>query len=604
MKRLKFIVILISLISILAMPFNVMAATETLTVDAEGTYTSGTYVGGAGTFVNLQSNDDDTSYLNVVGTITVPLRHTYSFTNSAVTSIESLTLYYRVRYMSAGDSHIKTYATVGGVDYLNTLEAITDTAYVLYAVTWPLNPATGEVWTLATINASTFGLEFLGTYRWTYAYMSVNYTPSSYPTVVSQNPTLIGLTSATFNAEVTDYGASNIDERGFVWDIASHNNPGDVNHAATAYANNWAQAGDWTIGTFSYAAAVLVADTTYYYRAFVHNASGFVYGNEITFRTIGTPVVTLLAASNVARVTAQLNASLLYDGNQPCDVQFGYDTVTHAGNFAAYAVHTPLIINTYTSEDNNTPYVEITGLIVGTPYFFNVAVTNDFITVYGVELTFTTSAIALLPPDNLYAKPEMSALNLSWTKDTNATGTLIRYSLATYPAAVTDGATAYEGVGTSYRLTGVPSGRTVYLTAWSYSNGTFSVTNTQILTTTLAANVNDSIGSLPTPAEIAKWMVDPTNANLQKLPGHQLVTNWAVSYQMPEVTAWFIVGILFSVAIAGFAWGIDSNHSPMAAMTGLCIGLGGGIAAGIYSGWMLAIVVIIALASLVIAWRA
>lgn len=606
MKIFRLLIIVTALISTLLMPFNVMATVEVLTVNGEGTHTSGTYVGGAGTFVNLQSNDDDTSYLNVVGTLTAPLTHTFGFTNSAVTSIENVTLYYRVRYMSAGDSHIKSYATVGGVDYFNNITEITDTSYVTYSVVWVTNPATGLAWTLAEINASDFGLEFLGTYRWTYAYINVNYATTVYATVVSLPVSEIGLTSAQFNAQVTNYGANNIDERGFVWDVASHNNPGDVGHAATAYANNWAQACDMTTGTFNYGAAVLVAHTTYYYRGFVHNGAGFVYSDERAFNTISDPIVTLLAASNVARVTARLNSTLLYDGEQKCDVQFGYDTITHAANFAAYAIHTPLVTNTYITGD--FPYVDITGLAAGTTYFFNVAVTNDHTTVYGAELTFATPAVALAAPSNLYAKPEMTAINLSWTKDTNATGTLIRYSYATYPTAVTEGAQAYPpvgdaGGGTSYRLTGLTPGRTIYISGWSFSNGTFSAAYTTQMTTTQAANASDSVTDLPTPGEIEKWMVEPTNANLQKLPGHAIVASIATNYQMPETTLWFILGITFAVAIAGFAWGVDDNHSPMAAMVGLCIGLGGGIAAGIYAGWMLFLVIIVAIASMVIATR-
>lgn len=607
MKYIKNIGLLIGIITALFMPLayplQVFAATETLTVDAEGHYTDGAYVGGAGTWANLNSDDGNTSYLNVVGTLSIPLKHFYSFSASAATSITSVQLYYKVQWQSAGDDAVKTYARIGGVDYYKNLYTISDTTYALFSETWTTNPATGDVWTSATINACEFGLEFSGTYRWTYAYIIVNYTSSSFPVVLTLDTTIIGLTSATFNGEVTDYGAATIDDRGFVWDTVSHVNPGNVDHAATAYANNYAEIGTWTIGTFSYSAAVLVADTTYYIRACAHNSIGWVYGDELIFKTIGTPVVTLLSGTNVSINAAQLNSIIGYDGNQLCDVRWGYDTVTHAGNFAAYANISDWTLDTY--DTGSYPYLELSGLVANTTYFFNIQVRNDFATVEGTELTFTTLvAGTLAAPTNCMAKPEMNALNLSWTKGTSSSGTLIRWSLASYPVAITDGGRAYEGVDSSFRLIGVPSGRTVYLTFWSYSNGTFSATGTNVLTTTLAANTTDSVTALPSPKQINNWMIEPSSANLQKLPGHQLVSQWDTDYSMPETTAWFIVGIVLSVIFAGFVWAFDDNHSSFGALIALCIGLGGGVAAGIFAGWMLAFVVLLGIGAIAISWRA
>jgi hypothetical protein len=373
----------------------------------------------------------------------------------------------------------------------------------------------------------------------------------------------------------------------------------------TAYANNWVESGNWNNETFNFGDATLVVDTLYYMRAFAHNSAGWSYGEEISFRTIGTPTVTLIAASNVARVSARLNSIITYDGAQACDVRFGWDTVSQAANANLYTYHSDWVNDTYLTGDN--PYVDISGLTAGTTYYFNVQVRNDYITVQGVETTFITSAVALAAPTNLLAKPESTAINISWTKDVNATGTLIRYSFATYPTGVTLGVQAYppvgdSGGGSSYRLTGLTPGRSVYLSAWSFSNGTYSAAYTTAMTTTLAAST-DSV-TIPSPKEIEKWMIEPNSANLQKLPGHQLVTNVATSYSIPETTLWFILGIVFAVGFAGFVWAYDENHSAMAAMVALCVGIGGGIAAGIYSGWMLFFVVLLGVGALAMAWRA
>jgi hypothetical protein len=582
-------------------PTQAFAGTEILTVAGEGNYTSGTYVGGAGTFANLNSNDDDTSYLNVIGTAN-PLRHTYAFSNSVTTAvISSVTLYYRVKYMSAGDSTVRIYTRSGGLDYYIDYDIVGDTAYITLSHTFYTNPATGLVWDAAGINATEFGLEFSGTYRWTYVYIDVNYSTPTFPEVETLDSTNIGLTSSTFNGEVTNMAGGYITQRGFVWDIASRNDPGNIAPAASAYANNWTETNSWGNGAFSYSAAVLVADTTYYIRACAYNGTYWSYGSELSLKTIGTPIVTLLEASTAARVTARLNAMLGYDGNQPCDIQFGYDTITHAGNFAAYANKTSLIIDTYVSGEN--VYADIIGLVAGTTYFFNVAATNDFVTVYGVEDTFVTSNIALSPPTDCMAKPEMLALNISWVKDINATGTRIQYSYATYPTLITEGVKAYEGTDSSYRLTGLESGRTIFISFWSYSNGVLSATYAEVLVTTLASDVV-IIPTLPSPGWIDNWLNPPISANLQKIPGHQLITQVSSDYSIPATSLWFVVGMIVTIAFASAIWAFDNNHSQQAALLALAVGLGGGVAAGIYSGWMLAFVIAMAVGAIVVAVRA
>ena len=583
------------------LPDKALAASEILTVSGEGNYTEGAYVGGAGTFDNLNSNDDDTSYLNVAGTLTSPLRHTYTFTNAVTTGIISnITLYYRVRYMSAGEPSVKIYTRNGGVDYYHSTVAITNSAYTTFSVTLNTNPATGLAWTTATINATEFGVEFLGTYRWTYAYIDVNYSQPSIPQVTTYLPTSIELTSAVFRGEVTNIGGAYIETRGFVWDVASFTNPGNVAPAASGYANNWTETNVWMTGSYTYPSAVLVADTTYYVRAAAYNGTYWSYGDEIVFNTIGTPSVQLLDATYKARVTARINASIVYDGAQPCEVQFGYDTITHAANFAAYP-NIITVVGTFVTGD--FVYLDLTGLNPGTTYFYNVAVTNDFITVYGTELTFDTPATDLVPPTDFHAKPEMNALNLSWTKGANATGTLIRYSLSTHPTTTTSGLLAYEGVDSSYRLLSLDSGRTHYLSAWSYSDGVFSATYTELMMTTLAYDVTIPSQDLPSPGNISKWLVNPSSANLQKLPGHQLVINVATEYLIPETSLWFIIGIISAIALAVFVWAFDNNHNQSAALIALSIGLSGGIAAGIYSGWMLAFVIAMGIGALVVALR-
>jgi len=89
--------------------------------------------------------------------------------------------------------------------------------------------------------------------------------------------------TATLNGSITATGGANCIERGFVWDTATHANPGNVAPPAT-YADSWTEAGSFGVAAFTYLATGLTELNTYYYRAYARGSNGlFVYGNELTF---------------------------------------------------------------------------------------------------------------------------------------------------------------------------------------------------------------------------------------------------------------------------------------------------------------------------------
>ena len=106
------------------------------------------------------------------------------------------------------------------------------------------------------------------------------------PTVTSAAADDIGETTADGHGEITVTGGENADERGFVWDLATQGAPGNVAPAASGYANNWTEAGDFGVGVFDHTFTGLPPNDTIYWRACAHNSGGWSYSAERNFNTL------------------------------------------------------------------------------------------------------------------------------------------------------------------------------------------------------------------------------------------------------------------------------------------------------------------------------
>ena len=95
------------------------------------------------------------------------------------------------------------------------------------------------------------------------------------PVVVTNNATNITASNATLNGVITDSGNGNIELRGFYF--GTNPNP-TIRYVANNNSN-----------TFSYIIDNLSEQTTYYYKAFAKNSSGYSYGDVKSFTTGGKP---------------------------------------------------------------------------------------------------------------------------------------------------------------------------------------------------------------------------------------------------------------------------------------------------------------------------
>lgn len=459
-KRLvPFLILGIMLLNLIPSP--AYAATLARAVAAEGHYTMGTYVGGALDFTNLNLDDGDTTYIRFPDAYTGEPKHSYEMVDfvTANNGIDYVTLQVTARTEEIDETvTLVPFVRIGGIDYLGLQWTFDTGIYEDEFYSWYLNPATGVAWVIDDLDDTVDGdkAEF-GFYRTslfesrvTFMELVVTYTAIGFTSVSTIAPTGITDVAATFNGDVTDDGGQVVTNRGFVWGTTSVPvNPGNVVPAASGYANNWlAGAGNYGENPYTYAAAVLVQGTIYYIRACAQNASGWTYGDQLSFTTLDDPIITTNDATYIDQSTARLNAYLDNSGGAACTVSFAW-ALTTGGPYANWAA----VVAGGTSGDaagtwitGQSPYLDITGLDSARDYTFMVRAVNVVSTQYGAQLTFQADAY-IDPPTEFRAIPGSNDVALSWVLGDGATNTEVRYKLGDYPTATIIGANGVHFVG-------------------------------------------------------------------------------------------------------------------------------------------------------------
>jgi hypothetical protein len=196
------------------------------------------------------------------------------------------------------------------------------------------------------------------------------------PTVTTQAVTAITATTAIGNGTITRLGVPNPTEYGIVWSTS----------ADPTTANNRAASNDLntTTGVFTASMTALTPGTLYHVRAYATNATGTVYGADVTF----TPrefSATTQAATGITNNSATGHGIMIALG-VPAPTEYGVVWSTSVD---------PTIItgNIVTSSDIDAAgafTASITGLAADTPYYVRAYATNADGTVYGDQVTFST----------------------------------------------------------------------------------------------------------------------------------------------------------------------------------------------------------------------
>jgi len=111
------------------------------------------------------------------------------------------------------------------------------------------------------------------TIGWGYGEEGTLTTDPDLPTVITRDPTGVGLTSAILHGEITDLGGEDCSTRGFDYGTIG---PG-------TYDLEWTKGGTFGLEAYSKELSTLTQDVIYYYRAKAMNSAGWDYGAEKSF---------------------------------------------------------------------------------------------------------------------------------------------------------------------------------------------------------------------------------------------------------------------------------------------------------------------------------
>jgi surface protein len=201
------------------------------------------------------------------------------------------------------------------------------------------------------------------------------------PTLTTFAATEIGTISARVGGNVIDAGSSNIVDRGVCYSTS----PNPTEWTGCAGSGNG-------LGSFTVVIENLTPGTTYYFRAYAINSSGFSYGQMLSFSTqiLSTPpTVTTTSITNIGNTTAATGGTVTSAGSS---------TVTSRG--VCYATtQNPTISNQCVNSGSGVGnYItNLTGLSQGTLYYVRSYATNSAGTSYGNQVSFSTTA----SPSNL-----------------------------------------------------------------------------------------------------------------------------------------------------------------------------------------------------------
>jgi uncharacterized protein (TIGR02145 family) len=192
---------------------------------------------------------------------------------------------------------------------------------------------------------------------------------SSITTSTVSNITAI---SASCGGSITDDSGFPITARGLCW--STNQNP-TITDSHTTNGNG--------LGSFTSSLTSLMANTTYYIRAYATNPNGTAYGNQVNFLTLdGIPTLTTTSISNITAISASSGGNISDDGGS---------VITERGVCWSTNQNPTIIANKTIDGASIGEFTSnLIDLAVNTTYYICAYATNSIGTIYGNEISFTT----------------------------------------------------------------------------------------------------------------------------------------------------------------------------------------------------------------------
>lgn len=210
--------------------------------------------------------------------------------------------------------------------------------------------------------------------------------PKLLPVLTTSAVTKITQNTATTGGSISSDGGVEVSARGVVWSLKP--NPTIKDSLSKDAAGT---------GEFTSSLKNLLADTTYYVRAYATNKYGTAYGLQLTFRTLQAilaPTLTTTLATNITASTATSGGNITFDGRS---------AITLRG--VCWSIKTnPTIADSKTSDGTGLGSFTsaIKGLTPGTTYYLRAYATNVSGTGYGEAKSFSTPFLITFNPNLTY----------------------------------------------------------------------------------------------------------------------------------------------------------------------------------------------------------
>ncbi|MFA5815731.1 MAG: hypothetical protein WC865_08955 [Bacteroidales bacterium] len=293
---------------------------------------------------------------------------------------------------------------------------------------------------------------------------SVSFTTlSTVPTLTVQGETNSASTSITLNGTVTDDGGHSVTDRGFIYKIGGAPAITDSKTAATVATGT----GSFTIGITG-----LSPGENYYFNCYATNSNGTTLGTPTYILMPGGPA-TVSATTAVTSITSNSGTS---GGNVTDDG--GYTILERGICWATSQNPTDSNAKQTASGTTGSFSANLSSLSASTTYYVRAYARNSYATVYGTQVSFTTSA-AITIPTVTTTSPATSIASTSATVSGNVsadgggsvTSKGICYNTSGTPTTANSTVASGSGTGSiSSNLTGLTGSTTYHCRAYAINS--------------------------------------------------------------------------------------------------------------------------------------